>query len=58
MAKVKAAIPMEEWHRRKEILRQITEDRKSKDGSTYDCVVAVSGKDSYFQVHVIKEEFD
>jgi imidazoleglycerol phosphate synthase cyclase subunit len=58
MAKVKAAIPAGEWRRRKDLLRDILERYRCKDGSRHDVVVAVSGgKDSYFQVHVLKEEF-
>ncbi|MFV1852258.1 MAG: N-acetyl sugar amidotransferase [Thalassospira sp.] len=58
MAKVKAEIPMSEWGRRKELLREIVSKYRSRDGRNYDCVVAVSGgKDSYFQTHVLKEEF-
>jgi imidazoleglycerol phosphate synthase cyclase subunit len=58
MAKVKAAIPASEWQRRKQLLRDILEKYRCRDGSRHDVVVAVSGgKDSYFQVHVLKEEF-
>lgn len=58
MAKVKAGIPMSEWDRRKGLLRDLLEQYRCKDGSRHDCVIAVSGgKDSYFQVHVLKEEF-
>jgi imidazoleglycerol phosphate synthase cyclase subunit len=58
MARVKAAIPKPEWARRKELLRDLVGQYRSRDGSRHDCVVAVSGgKDSYFQVHVLKEEF-
>ncbi len=58
MAKVKSAIPMSEWGRRKNLLRDLLEQYRCKDGSRHDCVIAVSGgKDSYFQVHVLKEEF-
>lgn len=58
MAKVKAAISTAEWARRKELLRDIVDRYRCKDGSRHDVVVAVSGgKDSYFQVHVLKEEF-
>ncbi len=58
MAKVKAAIPPSEWDRRKELLREMLERYRCRDGSRHDVVVAVSGgKDSYFQVHVLKEEF-
>lgn len=58
MSKVKATIPMSEWDRRKSILREILERYRCKDGSRHDVVIAVSGgKDSYFQTHVLKEEF-
>ncbi|WP_096701970.1 N-acetyl sugar amidotransferase [Magnetospirillum sp. 15-1] len=58
MAKVKAKIPRSEWDRRKELLREMVERYRCKDGSRHDVVIAVSGgKDSYFQVHVLKEEF-
>jgi len=47
-----------EWKRRKELLRDILEQYRSKDRDSYDCVIPVSGgKDSYFQTHVIKKEF-
>jgi len=58
MAKVKAAIPASEWRRRKQLLREVLEKYRCRDGSRHDVVVAVSGgKDSYFQVHLLKEEF-
>lgn len=58
MAKVKAQIPMAEWDRRRDLLRELVERYRCRDGSRHDVVVAVSGgKDSYFQVHVLKEEF-
>ncbi|MCA1998187.1 MAG: N-acetyl sugar amidotransferase [Hyphomicrobiales bacterium] len=58
MAKVKAAIPRSEWDRRREILRELVERHRSRDGARHDCVIAVSGgKDSYFQTHVLKHEF-
>jgi imidazoleglycerol phosphate synthase cyclase subunit len=58
MAEVKAAIPKAEWARRREILREIFEKYRCRDGSRHDVVIAVSGgKDSWFQTHVIKEEF-
>lgn len=58
MSDAKAAIPSSEWSRRKEILREIVERHRCRDGSRHDVVVGVSGgKDSYFQVHVLKEEF-
>ncbi len=58
MAQVKEAIQPQEWKRRRELLRDILERYRSKDQSSYDCVIAVSGgKDSYFQTHVIAKEF-
>jgi N-acetyl sugar amidotransferase len=54
----KAEITADEWRRRKGLLRDILEKYRCRDGSTYDCVIPVSGgKDSYFQTHVIKHEF-
>jgi imidazoleglycerol phosphate synthase cyclase subunit len=58
MAEVKAAIPKNEWARRKKIFRAILEKYRCRDGSRHDVVIAVSGgKDSWFQTHVIKHEF-
>lgn len=58
MAQVKDAIPASEWRRRKDLLRDLVENYRCRDGSRHDAVIAVSGgKDSYFQVHVLKEEF-
>jgi imidazoleglycerol phosphate synthase cyclase subunit len=58
MAEVKEAIAPAEWGRRKELLRGILDKYRCKDGSRYDCVIPVSGgKDSYFQTHLIKNEF-
>ena len=58
MAEVKTAISQSEWRRRKELLRDILEKYRCRDGSRHDCVIAVSGgKDSWFQTHVIKHEF-
>ncbi|GAB6038252.1 hypothetical protein JCM15519_28110 [Fundidesulfovibrio butyratiphilus] len=57
-AEAKANITPGEWARRKELLRAIVEKARCPDGARHDVVVAVSGgKDSYFQVHVLKEEF-
>ena len=54
----KSEIPTREWARRRDLLSEILEKYRSQDGSTYDCVIPVSGgKDSYFQTHVIKNEF-
>lgn len=55
MSDVKDAIPKEEWTRRRGLLDGIVERYRSRDGSRYDCVIAVSGgKDSYFQTHYVK----
>lgn len=58
MAEVKEAITAAEWRRRRALLQDILERYRCRDGSRYDCVIPVSGgKDSYFQTHVIKNEF-
>lgn len=58
MARVKQHIPASEWARRKDLLREILDRYRCRDGSRHDCVIAVSGgKDSYFQTHVLKHEF-
>jgi imidazoleglycerol phosphate synthase cyclase subunit len=58
MAKVKASIAPQEWQRRKQLLGDLLEQHRCRDGSRHDVVVAVSGgKDSYYQVHVLKEEY-
>jgi imidazoleglycerol phosphate synthase cyclase subunit len=58
MARVKESISTAEWTRRREILRELIERHRCRDGSRHDVVIAVSGgKDSYFQTHVLKHEF-
>jgi N-acetyl sugar amidotransferase len=43
------------WKRRKEMFVKLLEEYRSADGA-YDCVIPVSGgKDSYYQVHLVKE---
>jgi N-acetyl sugar amidotransferase len=45
-----------DWDQRREELKALLERYSSKDGSTYDCIVPVSGgKDSTFQVMTILE---
>ena len=47
-----------DWNKKRDELKQILERNKSKDGSTYDCIIPVSGgKDSTYQTYVMKEEF-
>ncbi len=44
-----------DWTDRKKRFERIIEEYRSKDGSNYDCIIPVSGgKDSYYQIHVIK----
>jgi len=43
------------WEDRKEKFLRLVERYRNKDGSNYDCIIPVSGgKDSYFQIHIIK----
>jgi len=43
------------WDDRKIRFERLIDQYRSKDGTNYDCVIPVSGgKDSYFQIHVIK----
>lgn len=57
MAEVKDAISAAEWVRRRTLLEEIVDRYRCRDGSRYDCVVAVSGgKDSYFQTHYVTQE--
>jgi N-acetyl sugar amidotransferase len=47
-----------DWDARRLELEHIFDRYRSKDGGDYDCIVPVSGgKDSTYQVHVIKNEF-
>lgn len=46
------------WEVRERKFRQLIETYRSPGGSNYDCIIAVSGgKDSYYQTHVITEEY-
>ncbi len=49
------------WTSRKKIIKKLLNDYKiksKKDGSVYDCIIPVSGgKDSHYQVYLIKEVF-
>ena len=43
------------WAKREEKFRELVETYRSRDNSSYDCIIAVSGgKDSYFQTYVAK----
>jgi N-acetyl sugar amidotransferase len=47
-----------DWERRKRTFERLIEEYRSKDGSNYDCIIPVSGgKDSYFQIHIIKKVY-
>ncbi len=47
-----------DWGRRKKMFERLIEEYRSKDGSNYDCIIPVSGgKDSYFQIHIIKKVY-
>lgn len=47
-----------DWKMRIQELKKILEKYRSKDGSNYDCIIPVSGgKDSQFQVYLVKEVF-
>lgn len=44
-----------DWDRRKRMFENLIEEYKSSD-NYYDCIIPVSGgKDSYWQIHIIKE---
>jgi N-acetyl sugar amidotransferase len=48
----------DEWVRRRDLFRKLTDKYRRSDGSNYDCIIAVSGgKDSYFQSHIAATEF-
>lgn len=55
MSEKKVHVLDAEWDVRKQMLVDLLEKNRSKDGSRPDCIIAVSGgKDSYFQTHFIK----
>lgn len=46
------------WDERRKKFEKLIERYRSKDGSNYDCIIPVSGgKDSYFQIHIIKKVY-
>jgi N-acetyl sugar amidotransferase len=46
-----------DWEARRRELLEVLDTYRSADGSNYDCIVPVSGgKDSTYQIHVIKNE--
>lgn len=47
-----------DWDLRRKKFERIIEEYRSKDESNYDCIIPVSGgKDSYFQIHIIKKVY-
>jgi len=47
-----------DWEARKKLFGEMLEKYRSKDKSNYDCIIPVSGgKDSHFQVHLIKNVY-
>ena len=46
------------WDERRQKFEKLIKGYRSKDGSNYDCIIPVSGgKDSYFQIHIIKKVY-
>ena len=44
-----------DWQKRKLLLLDYLKEYRGKNNLTYDCIIPVSGgKDSYFQIHTIK----
>ena len=59
MSEIRKKISASQWIKKKQLLKQIIKDSKKTNNSNYDAVVAVSGgKDSYFQVHTLINEFN
>lgn len=47
-----------DWEERRKKFEKLIEEYRNKDGTGYDCIIPVSGgKDSYFQVHLIKKVY-
>ncbi len=47
-----------DWNRRRKMFERLIDDYRSKDSSSYDCVIAVSGgKDSFWQAHLFCKEY-
>jgi N-acetyl sugar amidotransferase len=47
-----------DWDKRRKMFEKLVDQYRSKDGSAYDCVIAVSGgKDSFWQAHLLCKEF-
>ena len=47
-----------DWESRRKEFEKIIDKYRSKDGSSYDCLIPVSGgKDSHFQAHMMKDVY-
>lgn len=47
-----------DWKKRRQMFEKLIDKYRSKDGSNYDCVIAVSGgKDSFYQAHILCKEY-
>lgn len=47
-----------DWNDRRNRFERLIEQYRSRDGANYDCIIPVSGgKDSYFQIHLIKSVY-
>ena len=47
-----------DWNRRKKQFQNLLDQYQNNSNSNYDCIIPVSGgKDSYFQVHMVKNVF-
>lgn len=54
--RVSAQKPKIDWDERLEMIKEIAEEYRVRDGSNYDCIIPVSGgKDSWFQTYFVKE---
>lgn len=59
MSMIRKKISLKKWQKKKLILKDIINDHRKKNDSKYDAVIAVSGgKDSYFQVHTLINDFN
>ncbi|MGI9422329.1 MAG: N-acetyl sugar amidotransferase [Hyphomicrobiaceae bacterium] len=47
-----------DWTRRERLFKDLCDEYRSKSGKHYDCLIPVSGgKDSFYQVHLLKNVF-
>lgn len=47
-----------DWESRRKKFERLIEEYRNKDGSSYDCIIPVSGgKDSYFQTHIMRKVY-